>query len=522
MVKPMNPPRPRPIESAPALALIALTAALLGPTLGYLGAGLAGTIFTEGLPGPARGLAVTLAVAAGIGLLATIIAWIPARVLTRPGLFAGLVLVPVLMPPYLVFAGLGMVRDPSWWTGSLLERLASSGHAWVTIWTGYTLAIVGLALWAFPIAAVVLAAGFKAQGRAGDDLLRLDARPVRRTIMRVRMNLPGVLTAIGLVALVMLGSAVPLHLAQIPTMAIELWRQLNESPASSWNSVWASAWPLILVALAGAAAVACWLERSGSGQRDGHDGSAAMSKAATPVAWTIWAWATLVPLAIFLASLRSPSSLVEFWKLSGTAAATALGFGVVDAIICLLLGLAGAWAAGSPGRLARISIRVTLAAWVLAAVIPGVFIGSALAQVGTRIPLGFGDALVVLAHVSRFGVLALIAGVVVGWSEPVARREMRELDGATGFMGWVRACLPWQWATIAGAAAAAGVLGVHEIEATTLVLAPGRPNLAGQILGYLHFSRTEELSAASVYLIGAGLCVASIASALIFHRNRAS
>ncbi len=516
----MNPQRLRLLEFAPALAILALTAGLLGPTLGQLALGLGRTIFTNGLPGPARGLAVTLAVAVGIGLLATIIAWIPARVLTRPSIFAGLVLVPVLMPPYLVFAGFGMIRDPSWWTGSLLERLASSGHAWVTIWTGYTLAIVGLALWAFPIAAIVLAAGFKAQGRAINDILRLDARPLRRTIMRVRLNLPAVLTATGLVALLMLGSAVPLHLSQIPTMAIELWRQLSESQASSWNKVWASAWPLILVAIAGAAAVACWLERSDAGQRDGHARTMTLSRGTGTLAWVIWIGATVVPLAIFIASLRSPASLIEFWKLSGTAAATALGFGIVDALVCLLLGLAGAWAAGSPGRMARISIRVALAAWVFAAIIPGVFIGSALAQLGTHLPRGIEDALVVLAHVNRFGVLALVAGVVVGWSEPVARRELRAMDGMTGFTGWVRACLPWQWVTIAGAAAAAGVLGVHEIEATTLVLAPGRENLAGQILGYLHFSRTEELSAASVYLIGTGIVAAGGASALIFGPRR--
>ena len=518
----MNEQHQRPTSIIASLALLALTIILLGPVLGSLGVGAVRTIWNTGLPAPARGFAMTLAVAIGIGVLSTVIAWLPARVMVRRRVFAGFVLVPILMPPYLVFAGYGMIRDPSWWTGSLLERLAGQGHAWVTIWTGYTLAVVGLALWAFPIAAVVLAAGFKAQGQAMDDLLRLDTGPVRRTIMRVRMNLPGVLTAIGLVALVMIGSAVPLHLAQIPTMAIELWRQLNESPAAAWDQVWASAWPLILVALAGAGAVAWWLEQTGSGQRDAHAGSGSVSGGSVSGAWAIWAGATLVPLLIFAASLRSPASLVEFWRLSGTGLATAFGFGASDAAVCLVLAMAAAWAASSQDRVTRITIRVSLAAWVFAAVIPGVFIGSALARMGTHLPRGFGDGLVVLAHVNRFGVLGVLAGVMVGWSEPMARRELRRLDGATGFTGWRRVCLPWQWTTLVGAAVAAGVLGVHEIEATTLVLTPGRANLAGQLLGYLHFSRMEELSAASVYLIGGGICIASVASILIFPRNRAS
>jgi ABC-type Fe3+ transport system permease subunit len=515
-------PHARSTPHLASLILLAITIGLLGPVLGVLGAGFVRTILTGGLPVPVRGFAMTLAVAGGIGLLATTIAWIPARVMVRHRAFAGFILVPVLVPPYLIFAGYGMVRDPSWWVGSLLEQLAADGHAWVTISVGYTLAIGGLALWAFPIAAIVLAAGFRAQGQAIDDMLRLDARAVQRTVARVRMNMSGVLAAAGLVALVMIGSAVPLHLAQIPTMAIELWRQLGESPASDWDGVWTSAWPLVIVAVVGAVAVARWLEHSGSGGHDAHAGVSPVSRPSTVLAWTIWACATIVPLAIFAASLRSSSSLIEFWRLSGTGVSTAVGFGVVDAAVCLVLGMAGAWAASSPGRFARISSRVVLAAWVFAAVLPGVFIGSALAQLGTHLPRGFGDLLVVLSHINRFGVLGIIAGLVVGWSEPVARRELRAMDGATGFTGWLRACLPWQWATIAGAAAAVGVLGVHEIEATTLVLAPGRANLAGQILGYLHFSRTEELSAASVYLIGGGICIAGVASVLIFPRNRAS
>jgi ABC-type Fe3+ transport system permease subunit len=115
-----------------------------------------------------------------------------------------------------------------------------------------------------------------------------------------------------------------------------------------------------------------------------------------------------------------------------------------------------------------------------------------------------------------------MAGLVAGWSEPTERRELRVLDRATGWRGWVRACLPWQWPTLVGAALAVAVLGMHEIEATVLLLVPGRANLAQQILGYLHFSRTEELSAAAVQLMAVGVAVAAAASALMNRRRSAS
>lgn len=515
--------RLRTRDWAPGAALVALTALLLGPALGPLVVGGVRAALADGL-GPARGVGVTLATAVGIGLLSVGFAWAPARVLARRRGFAAVVLVPVLMPPYLVFAGYGMVRDPGWWVGSVLTEIAADGSPWVTRWVGYGLAIAGLALWAFPIAALVLASGLRAQGREVDDMLRLDAGPLRRGVTRVRMNLGGVAAATGLVALVMLGSAVPLHLAQIETMAIDLWRRLNESGVDEWSGVWAAGWPLMMVAVAGAVWTAWWVERRARAVDQG-EGGGSVSGGVQATAWGVWALAALGPIVLFVMSLRSAGSLGEFWRLSGPGVAAAVGFGLADAAVVLVVAAVAAMVAGaSTGRktVPQWVVRAVLAAWVFAAVVPGVFVGGALARAGAALPRGSGDGLVVLAHVTRFGAVGVIAGLVAGWSEPRERRELRALDDATGLVGWARACLPWQWPTLVGGALAVGFLGMHEIEATVLLLVPGRANLAQQILGYLHFSRTEELSAAASILMAGGLVMAGAASWLIIRRNRAS
>ena len=46
----------------------------------------------------------------------------------------------------------------------------------------------------------------------------------------------------------MIGSAVPLHLAQVETFAILIWRDLNLTTEPA--RVWVRAWPLLLVAIA--------------------------------------------------------------------------------------------------------------------------------------------------------------------------------------------------------------------------------------------------------------------------------
>jgi len=502
-----------------SVVLLAVTALALGPVLVPLAVGgvraLAG-----GRVAAAHGIGFTVGVAVLIGLLATAIAWMPARVLARGGKFGLVVFVPVFMPPYLIFAGYGMMRDPSWWLGDRLTQLAAQGHAWVTIWFGYALAILGMALWSFPIAAVVLAGGFRARGREVDDLLRLDAGLVRRTVTRVSMHRAAVVAAVALVALLMIGSAVPLHLAQIPTMAIGLWRQLNETGAAQWNGVWVSGWPLMALAVVGAVWLARWLERGAEGADDGR--AAPVSRLTGLLAWVVWAAAAVVPVGLFLASLRRFGSLGEFWRLSGEGVLVAAGYGAADALVCLAIAMVAAMVAGSGGRGARWTIRLTLGLWVFAAIIPGVFVGSALARLGTDLPRGWGDGLVVAAHVVRFGAIAVLAGVVIGRSEPPDRRDLRLLDDATGLVGWWRACVPWQLPALVGAALAVGLLGMHEIEATVLLLVPGRANLAQQILDYLHFSRTEELSAAAAILMSTGLLFAGIVSMLVNPRNRAS
>lgn len=473
-----------------------------------------------------RVLRSTILVAGSIGLVASMLAWVPARLLAGGRRWAwALCVVPVLMPPYLAYSGYGLMRDPTWWIGDQLTQLAVEGHAWVTIGVGRGLALFGLALWAWPMAAIVLAASFSRHGASVDDALRLDAGWGRRLIERFRMHSGAFCAGAILIALVMFGSAVPLHLAQVETLAIELWREMSEAPASQWASVWANGWPLHLVAFAGALLTAHWVQRQSGASLIDPQAAARAGRGTVGIGTGVWLLSVAVPLGLFLGSIRQWSSLVEFWELSGAALRHNVVIAVADAVLIGLAAMALSCFIGVCRRRRSSWVAtVVVALWAFAALLPGVLVGAGLARFNTQAQWP-GEVLVVVAHLGRFGVVAVALACAMAWSEPSEQRDLRAIDSAGGFgsfRGWLGVALPAQLPVLIGGSAMVGIMGLHEIEATMMVQEPGRGNLAQQILGHLHFSRLEELSAAAAYLVGGGLIVSVIVGILLSARVRAT
>src|SRR5690606_10713855 len=76
------------------------------------------------------------------------------------GWWTPLLMAPLLLPQYLVYSGWDLLRDPGSGIGDWLARQPG----WASIWAGYVLAVGGMALWAWPIAAIPLAAGIRQLG----------------------------------------------------------------------------------------------------------------------------------------------------------------------------------------------------------------------------------------------------------------------------------------------------------------------------------------------------------------------
>src|SRR5438552_9520035 len=71
----------------------------------------------------------------------------------------------------------------------------------------------------------------------------------RRAGAVLAMTRGGVAGAFAAVVLLVLGSAVPLHLAQVETYAFEIWKLADQLPWGQRGRVWVAAWPLIALAV---------------------------------------------------------------------------------------------------------------------------------------------------------------------------------------------------------------------------------------------------------------------------------
>jgi len=515
-----------------ALLVVACTATVVWPGLvvawtvlrGAIHQGLHSVDLIPSLPLLAR----TFAWAGGIGVLSAVLAWPGAWLIRRRGwAVAPVILVPLLLPSYLAYSAYGLLRAPGTSIGDWIELAAQGGLKWLPTVAGEVLAVGGLSLWAWPIAAIVLGASVSRLDEGVLESLRLENMSApRRWLTNIAMVRWGLVAGAGLVTLVMFGSAVPLHLAQVPTYSVKVWFDMTMDPGG-WR-VWVGAWPLVAVAAGAGWFISRAVARQLAATSDAEPARqlAASSRTAGIATLAVWALSVLVPLALFAGSLRDGRSIPRFWRLQSDSIWQSLAVAAAVALIGLALTLA-VWAGLSVSRTPRPNtaapsatlwcIRALLAAGLL----PGVLVGAAISAAiqATEGPTGMdwladSPAVMVLAHVARFGFVPALVGYWLYATEPPSERDLRRIDGAEGLSGWCSTCLPTQAGTVAGAALGSAALSLHEVETAVILQPPGTASLAQTILGYLHFARMEEMSAAAVILVGGGLLLALAAAGL--------
>jgi ABC-type Fe3+ transport system permease subunit len=430
----------------------------------------------------------------------------------RPRLWAPLVVAPLFLPSYAAYSGWGLLRSP----GTAPANWLAGAPEWVVTLVSEGLAIWGLALWAWPIGALVLVAWIWRIDPALLDVMRLDPIGLRRRLaLRGAMLLPGLTRAALIIFLVMLGSAVPLHVAQVDTYAIRIWTDLALHPAPV---VLLGSWPLLLIAASVAAIVAWRIDAGGSIARIG--GPVRVGRWTHALSALIWAASVIAPAALFLfIGMRNPSTgayrfeaLARFWSELGGAMTDSLLIGLLTGAGGALIAL-GVWAAlDARSRLAR----ATIALLVLGALTPGVLVGSAVQgayALPVLRPIGESVWAVALAHLARFGLLAALGAWWLARSEPRQLADLRRLEPNPSLARWWLMAHHRSTGGILGIAVLMGVLSFHEIEAAIMALPAGVESYPQRMLQLLHFQREDMLSAGALYGMGLGL-LGSIAAAL--------
>ncbi|MAO23051.1 MAG: hypothetical protein CMJ35_11545 [Phycisphaerae bacterium] len=469
----------------------------------------------------------SLGIAALIALIATCFAMPIARLLsartTRTRvLLSALCITPIWLPPFMIYAAGNLLRAPDTVLGRAIIEFATSSpdRRWVTIWVGYAVAIIGLALWASPLAGVLIASGLGHRSDIYDDMLALEPiKHIKRVLFRFQLNRAVLWRTFALIAIVMLGSAVPLHLAQLDTWSIVIWRQLNERPPQEWGGVWVSALPLLITAFIGARLISSFI-REANNNTDPGTRRPNCPRTTMLLALMLVAFATAIPIIAMMLSLNDPRSIAQFWRMNTNAVLdsglTALGVGATT----LLIALTTAYAIGSPARSHRRIAHVSILVLCVLGLFPGVLIGAAIAQHGL---LGFDlpGAGPYWASLTRYAFIGAIIGALCAASESSDRRNARFQIAGTSPRAWCITTLPTFIIPILATLPIATLLAMFEIEAAIMVTPPGIENLPQQLLSDLHYARLEELSAAGVNLLGIGVIFAFVASALILRSANA-
>lgn len=454
-------------------------------------------------------LARSVGIAGLVALVSTLMALPMAQVLrTRGPRVAPLLVAPVWIPAWLIYAGLNLARAPDTVLGKALMDWALPDHRGLLVALGPTVAVASVALWCAPLAALAMSAVESPEPDAAREALRLERiTPPRRVWERLRLRAGPIGVSLGVTALVTLGSAVPLHLAQVETDAISLWRALAERTPARWGGVFLGAWPEMLIAVAGA----WWLVvRLGRAPAPGigatPESTPRLSWGTRILAWGVWALAAVAPTALMASSLDSVSSLGRWVRLEGGALGVSSAYAAAGGLASALMGVGVAAAAGSNLRATRVTARVLSGVALFGAVAPGVLTGAAVARLDLD-----GVLASVLGCVARVAFVGAVAGLVSARAESPDERAFRALDGAGDAWGWLRANA-WRACRLAGGVwVGAFVLALHEIEASVMVRPPGLGNLPQQMLSDLHYARVEQLSAGGVVMGLAGIGLGALA-----------
>lgn len=462
----------------------------------------------------------TIGIASLIAALATALAW-PAAWALRPRPRGAPILVgAMLLPSYLASTGWGLLRAPGTLLGDLILRgpdPANPAANWYPIAAGFLQAVGGLTLWLWPIPALILLARFTRIDQAALDALRLDA-PARAQRALVLLTIAAPATAAAFLAafLLMLGSAVPLHIAQLDTYAIHLWRVLDQSPPDHRHRALIAAWPLILLAVTAGVLATRALARA---QTDPLPDAPAPARLGSTAALAVLLVVAIgVPAALVAWHIPPRHATLTILRLiappMGTSLLTAA---VVGGAIATLAG--ATWACLAAGGHAARLARVALGVWLVLGLMPGVLVGSASSQawsaaaltIPALAPMADGWTPLILALIARFGFVGALAGLLFARAEPPGLADLRRLDAVRPVRVWIETSLLATLPILIGVWVAAGCLAMHEIEATVVLEPPTQigGSLSRFMLQQLHFNRTSELVVGVLVLFGLALVAAA-------------
>ncbi len=408
-------------------------------------------------------------------------------------LSAGLLLAVLLCPP--------MVYAFGW--ARILPATFSGEWRCILVWV----------LWAWPIPAAVIGAGWARLGRAPYESAVLDAGAVKAILHVVVPSLlpHGALAGLLVFALLFSDYGVP-HACGLIVFTTELlgW-------ADSSSVVLDTAWPAVLPALITGIALAavallwrrCAVDTGEEGAGDAPDRGSDVLVLVT-IALVLVSW--LLPIGTLVYKLGAVQPMIEAFRTYGKDLAWSLGTAFAAGLVAVGMGI-GIAASRSydrlPGATRGAAPPLAGLGWaVVFGALPGALIGVALvAAYNHEASAWVYDRwlIVVVSYVSRFGWIGLAVGFMLTRGTGSELADQARTDGASEWHVWTRLILPMQWPLLACAVSVVAALSVADVTASSIVRVPAFSPIAHVIIEKFHRFEDGMLISLSLWLIAAGL-----------------
>jgi len=446
----------------------------------------------------------SFALAAVIAGAAVLLGWVPGRLLgtcrARKDLLLLLLLMPLVLPRYVLYYAWMLLLSPTTRLGAYL-----SGRGELARFVGSFSSSSVLILWYWPLAALLIAQGWRNIDRQIWDCASLDADGFQ---MFKRITLPllarPLFLAFGVCFVLSLSEFATFHLAGIQTIGTELavLYQLTGSESYLARAAWpVSTVALILAIVLGKSSHSWVLPAAAIGTVEFESQR--------------WRWIVLViligvsliaPLALLISNMTDVQVFNQFFRLhldelswSLVIAAAAAGMAYLIAFGALVLEKTDR--VSRTCRLISMTVRTTI---FLVMFVPASLVAVSLLRMLAvcNVPMVLRQSwfIVSAGQAGRFVGVALILMLLTRYSHEKQVSEMASLDGASRFKIWWYVHLPHTWPVFIGTFILIVMFSITELSATMVLLPAGLPNFAQRLLNQMHYARDQQVIASCLAL----------------------
>jgi ABC-type Fe3+ transport system permease subunit/sugar lactone lactonase YvrE len=453
--------------------------------------------------------------AAIISGTALVLGYVPGRLLgtCRSGrdLLLLLLLMPLVLPQYVLYYAWALLLTPTTWLGNYFSNRPDLAR-----FAGKFSSCLVLVLWYWPLAALLIAQGWRNIDRQIWDCAELDIGPFKRfRYITLPLLARPLCLAFGVCFVLSLSEFATFHLAGINTIGTEL--AVLYQLTGSEGCLARAAWPVVVLALIAAVVL---------GRESRSWGLSVSSLGTVEFESQRWQWAVLiflvgisliVPVGLLIYNMKDTQAFRQFLKLHIDELGWSLVIGAAAGAMAYLIALGGlslATAAKTYGRaggsncvrsLYRFSSLVVSTTIFLAMFVPASLVAVSLVKMlaVSYLPSTFrqGWYIVGAGQASRFSGVALILLILARHLHQKQLSEMASVDGASSLGTWWHVHLPQTWPLFVGCFILIMMLSITELSATMVLLPAGLPNFAQSLLNQMHYLGDQQVIASCLVLI---------------------